>query len=79
MAPAQAGLIESGALGIEAPLPVVHVEDVGLERALAAVEAAGGETIGEIVKIARMGRFARFRDSEGNQWGMWEASVEEGG
>lgn len=56
------------------PLLVVHVEGATLEECLARVEAAGGSVDLPPAAVGDMGRFARFRDPEGNLLGLWQSA-----
>ncbi len=58
------GLQGDGAEATKAPLPVIEVED--LERALAAVEAAGGRIVRPIFSFPGGRRF-QFVDPAGNE------------
>jgi predicted enzyme related to lactoylglutathione lyase len=65
------GVVGGAAAGLTAPTPVVHVEETDLDRYLERVTGAGGEVIEAARQIDEHGRFARFKDSEGNLWGLW--------
>ena len=67
----QGGVLETTAAGFDHPLPVIHVEDASIEDCLARVEAAGGTTVEPAHRVGTMGRFARFRDPDGHEWGLW--------
>ena len=74
-APARLG-IDGGLTTAEGPgdqpLLVVHVEEATLEQALERIAAAGGTVDLPPTQIADFGRFARFRDPEGNLLGLWQ-------
>ena len=65
------GVVDAAAVGLPAPTPVVHVGSADLDPCLERVTVAGGEVIGPARQIDEHGRFARFKDSEGNLWGLW--------
>ena len=67
----QGGLLDAEAAGFAHPLPVIHLSGATLEECLERVEAAGGTTVEGPREVAEMGRFARFRDPEGHEWGLW--------
>lgn len=54
------------------PLLVIHVEEATLEQALERITAAGGTLDLPPAQVADFGRFARFRDPEGNLLGLWQ-------
>jgi predicted enzyme related to lactoylglutathione lyase len=60
-----------GTAGVETTTPVVHVANAELDEYLARVERAGGGVVELPRQVDDLGRFARFRDSEGNLWGLW--------
>ena len=79
----EGGLMPAGspaAGGVDQPLLVIHVLPEGTEGAepLAAwldrIVAAGGEVEQPASRIGDMGFFARFRDPEGNRFGLWAAA-----
>jgi predicted enzyme related to lactoylglutathione lyase len=53
------------------PSVVISVDD--LQQAMKDVEAAGGEILGEPQDIPGIGRWASFKDSEGNRVSMLQA------
>ena len=55
------------------PLLVIHVADADLEDCLRRIVEAGGRIDLPAEDVGGMGRFARFRDPEGNLLGMWQA------
>ncbi len=57
----------------EAPLPVIQVDDVA--AAAAAVEAAGGDITRPVFSFPGGRRF-HFRDPNGNELAVWQASGE---
>jgi predicted enzyme related to lactoylglutathione lyase len=70
--------VGGGILGDEAdqaPLLVFHLEEGTLEEALARIEAAGGAVEAPPDAVGRMGRFARFRDPDGRDYGLWEGQT----
>lgn len=67
----QGGLIAAEGAGFAHPLPVLHLTGGRLEDCLARVEGAGGVIVEPPRPIGDMGRFARFRDPEGHDWGVW--------
>jgi predicted enzyme related to lactoylglutathione lyase len=68
------------AAGVDQPLLVIHVLPEGTEGAeplaawLARIVEAGGEVEQPASRIGDMGFFARFRDPEGNRFGLWQAA-----
>ena len=66
------GITEAGG-GLEHPLLVIHIEDAGLETVLERITAAGGNIDLPVARVGTMGWWARFRDSEGNLLGLWQA------
>jgi predicted enzyme related to lactoylglutathione lyase len=68
--------IGGGLLPLEAttdhPLLVIHLSGISLEDCLAKIVEAGGGIDREAEEVGGMGRFARFRDPEGNVLGLWE-------
>jgi uncharacterized protein len=60
-------------VGGDHPLLVIHVSGIDLEDCLRKVVEAGGRIDQPAADIGGMGRFARFRDSEGNLMGLWQA------
>ena len=65
------GLDASQPQSLDAPLPVIEVDD--LESALAAVGKAGG-TITKPIFAFPGGRRFHFRDPAGNQLAVWQAA-----
>lgn len=79
----EGGLMPAGspaADGVDQPLLVIHVLPEGTEGAeplaawLARIVEAGGEVEQPASRIGDMGFFARFRDPEGNRFGLWAAA-----
>lgn len=79
----EGGLMPAGspaAAGVDQPLLVIHVLPEGTEGAeplaawLGRIVAAGGEVEQPASRIGDMGFFARFRDPEGNRFGLWAAA-----
>jgi predicted enzyme related to lactoylglutathione lyase len=68
---AAAGIATPGTLGATQPLPVIHVENEPLEAVLERVAAAGGKIDLAPRKVSGYGTFARFRDPDGNLFGLW--------
>ena len=70
--------IDGGILPIDAgadhPLLVIHITEASLDDCLRRVVAAGGWLDRPAQPVGAMGFFARFRDSEGNLMGLWQAS-----
>ena len=69
--------IDGGILPVEAgadhPLLVIHVTDASLDDCLQRIVAAGGWRDQPARPVGTFGSFARFRDSEGNLMGLWQA------
>lgn len=71
---APAGAIDGGLFPYDASCPdvttsvVVGVDDIG--AAMARVRAAGGEVLGEPMRIPGVGDYVALRDTEGNRVGM---------
>jgi len=59
---------------LDHPLLVLHVTGADLADCLAKIVEAGGRIDRPAADIGGMGRFARFRDPEGNLLGLWQAS-----
>ncbi|MBX7147240.1 MAG: VOC family protein [Alphaproteobacteria bacterium] len=55
------------------PLLVITVDSI--DATLKKVEAEGGKTVMPKVKTGDFGFYARFKDSEGNVMGLWQAVV----
>ena len=68
--------IDGGLLPAEAtlghPLLVLHISGAGLEECLAKIVEAGGRIDQPAADVGGLGRFARFRDPEGNLMGLWQ-------
>lgn len=69
------GLTTPDAAGVNHPVVVLHVEGGTLEECLAQVEAEGGTTDRPPRAVGTMGRYATFRDPEGNLLGLWQPGV----
>jgi predicted enzyme related to lactoylglutathione lyase len=57
---------------LEQPLLVIHVTGAPLQHCLDLVFAEGGEVDLPVTEVGPSGRFARFRDPEGNLLGLWQ-------
>ncbi len=55
--------------------PVITIDVDSIDDTLKQIEANGGSTITPRTPIPGMGAFAYFRDTEGNQLGLWETSA----
>ncbi|HEX9944301.1 MAG TPA: VOC family protein [Thermoanaerobaculia bacterium] len=66
------GLMPADGLGH--PLLVIHVSGADLEDCLERIVRAGGRIDLPAAPVGTMGRFARFRDPEGNLLGLWQAA-----
>ncbi len=68
--------IDGGLLPIEHsvdhPLLVIHISGADLEDCLRRIVEAGGGIDLSAEAVGGMGRFARFRDPEGNLMGLWQ-------
>ena len=71
--PVGAGIVRRPATGIDGTLPVLHIHGEPLSACLRRIEAAGGAVLEQPRTIDDYGAFARFRDPEGNAWGLWSA------
>jgi hypothetical protein len=67
------GLQGDSAEAPKAPLPVIRVDDIA--AAAAAVEAAGGDIVRPVFSFPGGRRF-HFRDPNGNEVAVWQASGE---
>lgn len=56
------------------PLLVLHLSGASLEECLEKVVQAGGAADLPPSPVGGMGRFARFRDPEGNLLGLWQGA-----
>ncbi len=54
--------------------PTVVIDVPSVDDALKGVEAAGGKTAGEKMKVGDMGFAGYFTDTEGNLIGLWESA-----
>jgi hypothetical protein len=69
------GLYLRHELGAPHPLLMLHLAAGRLEDCLAAITTHGG-TVDQVPRtVGSFGRFARFRDPEGNLLGLWEPAV----
>ncbi len=68
------GLFDGSSDVLERPLPVVRLEGETLEECLDRVVACGGRVVAEPQEIGGSGRFARFSDPDGHEWGLWTAT-----
>jgi hypothetical protein len=66
------GLTTAGVLGSDRPLAVFHVDGAPLDAVLTRVEAAGGSVDLPPTAVGDAGYFARFRDPEGQLFGLWQ-------
>jgi uncharacterized protein len=66
------GLLPAGQ-GIEHPLLMIHISGEELAVCLDRIVAAGGRINLPATPVGAMGFYARFRDSEGNLLGLWQA------
>ncbi len=62
---------ERGDLGTAQPLLMLHVEDATLAECLAKIVECGGVADLPPRTVGTMGETARFRDPEGNLFGLW--------
>ncbi|MEA2599135.1 MAG: uncharacterized protein QOF89_127 [Acidobacteriota bacterium] len=60
--------------GADHPLLVIHIAGASLDDCLQRVVAAGGWLDQPPRPVGAFGFFARFRDSEGNLMGLWQAA-----
>jgi predicted enzyme related to lactoylglutathione lyase len=59
------------------PLLMIHISEATLEECLERIVGAGGTVdlpATPVGAAGEMGRFARFRDPEGNRLGLWQAN-----
>ena len=57
---------------LDHPLLVLHISGADLADCLARIVEAGGRIDSPAADVGGMGRFARFRDPEGNLMGLWQ-------
>lgn len=78
--PTEPGFINGGLMERRTPFssPNIVIDVDNLERALAAVNDAGGSTVLERMKVGEMGSVAYFTDTEGNLVGLWETAPSTG-
>ncbi len=69
----EGGLLPADVAATDHPLLVLHITEADLEDCLRKIEDAGGRIDRPAEDVGGMGRFARFRDSEGNLMGLWQA------
>jgi predicted enzyme related to lactoylglutathione lyase len=70
------GLTSGGDAG-DQPLLMIHITEATLEECLERIAGAGGTVDVPATPVGpagEIGRFARFRDPEGNRLGLWEAA-----
>jgi len=74
--PTEVGFINGGMMQREEPFvgPNLVIDVDNLEKALEAVNQAGGTTVSERQAVGDMGFAAYFRDTEGNLVGLWESA-----
>lgn len=65
------GLGDPTAVGSNHPLLMIHVSGSSLEAVLSSIESAGGAPHEPPRPVGAFGRFASFRDPEGNLLGLW--------
>ena len=72
--PKEPGSINGGMLKREDPVrhPVVTIDVVSMDDALAKVKKNGGQVVREKMPVGDMGFAAYFKDSEGNVIGLWQ-------
>lgn len=72
--PVERGAVNGGLLRRESPTdrPMMTIEVDDIEAALAKVEEAGGTVVLPTQQVPGYGRTAYFKDTEGNQMGLWE-------
>jgi predicted enzyme related to lactoylglutathione lyase len=75
--PTEAGFINGGMMQREEPFvgPNIVIDVDNIEKALEAVNQAGGTTVSERQAVGDMGFAAYFRDTEGNLVGLWETAA----
>jgi uncharacterized protein len=66
------GLLPAGG-GMDHPLLVIHLSGAELEDCLEKIVQSGGTVDLAPETVGTQGRFARFRDTEGNLWGLWQS------
>ena len=69
----EGGILAADGAGFDRPLPVLHLSEGSIEECLARVEAAGGSVEERPRRVGEFGLFARFRDPEGHDWGVWSS------
>jgi predicted enzyme related to lactoylglutathione lyase len=68
------GGLSAAGHGVEQPLLMIHLAGISLEDCLRKIEEAGGRVEKAPEAVGGFGRWARFRDCEGNLLGLWEAT-----
>ncbi|WP_168220112.1 MULTISPECIES: VOC family protein [unclassified Salinibacterium] len=58
--------------GSDVPHPTFVITVDRIEDAVAAITAKGGQMVSAILTMQGMGRYAYFKDSEGNLLGVWD-------
>lgn len=69
-------LVPASVLGHGAPTAVIHLPATQLATCLEKIRTAGGTVVAEKEAIDNQGLFARFRDPDGNLWGLWAPAAE---
>jgi len=64
------GLFEKDAKQQISPILVINVPDI--DAYMKKIKEAGGSQTTEKTEISNMGYYARFKDTEGNELGLWE-------
>ncbi len=72
------GLGEPAAVGADHPLLMVHISGSSLDDVLSSIETAGGIMHASPRPVGAFGRFASFRDPEGNLLGLWSQDARAG-
>ena len=73
------GLTTPEILGADRPLLVIHVAGGLLAAWLERLVAAGGSVASSPAPVGGFGVYARFRDPEGNLFGLWQGREDEAG
>ena len=73
------GLTTPEILGADRPLLVIHVAGASLAAWLERIVAAGGSVASPPAPVGDFGVYARFRDPEGNLFGLWQGRDDEAG
>jgi predicted enzyme related to lactoylglutathione lyase len=69
-------LVPASVLGHGAPTAVIHLTAAQLATCLEKIRTAGGTVVAEPEAIDDQGLFGRFRDPDGNLWGLWAPAAE---